>query len=110
MLIPSIDLMNGQIVQLVQGGKLKLAFDDFEYWIERFSKYPIVQLIDLDAAMRQGNNRALIDYISYLPVGSKINVTVIRNGKRQTLNASTVERYWPSLRRAPNSNASISTR
>jgi len=63
MLIPSIDLMGGQIVQLVQGEKLKLAFDDFEYWIDRFSKYPIVQLIDLDAAMRQGNNRALIEMI-----------------------------------------------
>jgi phosphoribosylformimino-5-aminoimidazole carboxamide ribotide isomerase len=52
--------MNGQIVQLVQGKTLKLAFDDFEYWINRFSKYPLVQLIDLDAAMRQGDNRALI--------------------------------------------------
>jgi phosphoribosylformimino-5-aminoimidazole carboxamide ribotide isomerase len=61
MLIPSIDLMGGRIVQLVQGEKLKLAFDDFEYWIERFSKYPVVQLIDLDAAMRQGENRALIE-------------------------------------------------
>ena len=60
MLIPSIDLMNGQIVQLVQGEKLKLAFDDFEYWITRFEKYPLVQLIDLDAAMRQGDNRKLI--------------------------------------------------
>ena len=29
----AFDLMNGQIVQLVQGEKLKLAFDDFEYWI-----------------------------------------------------------------------------
>ena len=63
MLIPSIDLMNGQIVQLVQGEKLKLAFDDFDYWIERFSKYPLVQLIDLDAAMRQGDNRTLIEMI-----------------------------------------------
>jgi len=63
MLIPSIDLMGGRIVQLVQGEKLKLAFDDFEYWIERFSKYPIVQLIDLDAAMRQGENRSLIEMI-----------------------------------------------
>ena len=63
MLIPSIDLMGGQIVQLVQGEKLKLAFDDFEYWIERFSKYPIVQLIDLDAAMRKGENRTLIEMI-----------------------------------------------
>src|ERR1700723_3289920 len=63
MLIPSIDLMGGQIVQLVQGEKLKLAFDDFEYWIERFTKYPLVQLIDLDAAMRQGDNRTLIEMI-----------------------------------------------
>src|SRR5438067_2660382 len=38
------------------------------------------------------SNRALIDYISYLPVGSKINLTVIRNGKHQTLTATTVER------------------
>jgi phosphoribosylformimino-5-aminoimidazole carboxamide ribotide isomerase len=63
MLIPSIDLMGGRIVQLVQGEKLKLAFDDFEYWIERFAKYPLVQLIDLDAAMRQGENRSLIEMI-----------------------------------------------
>jgi len=63
MLIPSIDLMGGRIVQLVQGETLKLAFDDFEYWIERFAKYPLVQLIDLDAAMRLGENRALIEMI-----------------------------------------------
>jgi phosphoribosylformimino-5-aminoimidazole carboxamide ribotide isomerase len=62
-LIPSIDLMGGKIVQLVQGETLKLAFDDFEYWIDRFSRYPLVQLIDLDAAMRQGENRALIEMI-----------------------------------------------
>jgi phosphoribosylformimino-5-aminoimidazole carboxamide ribotide isomerase len=64
MLIPSIDLMGGRIVQLVQGKELKLAFDDFEHWIQRFSSYPIVQLIDLDAAMRQGSNRALIEQIA----------------------------------------------
>jgi phosphoribosylformimino-5-aminoimidazole carboxamide ribotide isomerase len=63
MLIPSIDLMGGKIVQLVQGETLKLSFDDFDYWIDRFSKYPLVQLIDLDAAMRQGSNRALIEQI-----------------------------------------------
>ncbi len=63
MLIPSIDLMGGRIVQLVRGERLKLAFDDFDYWIERFAAYPLVQLIDLDAAMRQGENRALIEMI-----------------------------------------------
>jgi phosphoribosylformimino-5-aminoimidazole carboxamide ribotide isomerase len=64
MLIPSIDLMGGRIVQLEQGKELKLVFDDFEPWIQRFSSYPIVQLIDLDAAMRQGSNRALIEQIA----------------------------------------------
>ena len=69
MLIPSIDLLGGRIVQLVQGEKLKLAFDDFEYWIDKFSKYPLVQLIDLDAAMRQGDNTVLVEQISKrLPV------------------------------------------
>ena len=64
MLIPSIDLLGGQIVQLVQGEKLRLAFDDFEFWIEKFSKYPLVQLIDLDAAKRQGNNEALVEQMA----------------------------------------------
>jgi phosphoribosylformimino-5-aminoimidazole carboxamide ribotide isomerase len=62
-LIPSIDLMGGKIVQLVQGEKKALEFDDFEYWIERFSAYPLVQLIDLDAAMGHGGNRELIAMI-----------------------------------------------
>jgi phosphoribosylformimino-5-aminoimidazole carboxamide ribotide isomerase len=69
MLIPSIDLLGGQIVQLVQGEKLRLAFDDFEYWIEKFSRFPLVQLIDLDAAMRQGDNSDLVVQIAKrLPV------------------------------------------
>lgn len=69
MLIPSIDLLGGRIVQLVQGEKLRLAFDDFDYWIERFSRFPLVQLIDLDAAMRQGENSALVEQIAKrLPV------------------------------------------
>jgi len=64
MLIPSIDLMGGRIVQLVQGERLRLAFDDFEYWIEKFSRFPLVQLIDLDAAMRQGDNSVLVAQIA----------------------------------------------
>lgn len=60
MLIPSIDLMGGKIVQLVQGDKKALEFDDFEPWLERFSKYPLVQIVDLDAAIGQGDNRQLV--------------------------------------------------
>jgi len=63
-LIPSIDLMGGKIVQLIQGKKKALEFDNFEEWIVRFLKYPLVQLIDLDAAMRQGDNSALVAQIS----------------------------------------------
>jgi phosphoribosylformimino-5-aminoimidazole carboxamide ribotide isomerase len=62
-LIPSIDLMGSKIVQLVHGEKKALEFDDFEYWIERFSGYPLVQLIDLDAAMGQGDNHDLVAMI-----------------------------------------------
>jgi len=62
-LIPSIDLMGGKIVQLVQGEKKALEFDDFDYWIERFAKYPVVQVIDLDAARGSGNNRATVKHI-----------------------------------------------
>lgn len=69
MLIPSIDLMGGRIVQLERGEELRLAFDDFDYWIERFSRFPLVQLIDLDAAKRTGDNRTLIEQIAKrLPV------------------------------------------
>lgn len=69
MLIPSIDLMGGRIVQLERGEELRLAFDDFDYWIDRFSRFPLVQLIDLDAAKRVGDNRALIEQIARrLPV------------------------------------------
>ncbi len=63
MLIPSIDLMGGRVVQLVQGENLALGFDDLDYWVDRFAAYPLVQLIDLDAAKRQGNNRKLIESI-----------------------------------------------
>ncbi len=60
MLIPSIDLMGGKIVQLIQGQKKALEFNDFEPWIVAFSRYPLVQLIDLDAAKGEGANRQLV--------------------------------------------------
>ena len=60
MLIPSIDLMGGKIVQLVQGKRKALEFDDFDTWVQRFSKYPLVQLIDLDAAIGTGTNVELV--------------------------------------------------
>jgi phosphoribosylformimino-5-aminoimidazole carboxamide ribotide isomerase len=67
-LIPSIDLMGGKIVQLEQGRKKKLEFDNFDEWIERFANFPLVQLIDLDAAIGTGDNRALLKtFLDRLP-------------------------------------------
>ena len=39
MLIPSIDLQGGRIVQLVQGERLAIETSDFDGWIERFSGF-----------------------------------------------------------------------
>ena len=64
MLIPSIDIMDEKIVQLVQGKKKALEFANFEPWIQRFSGYPLVQVIDLDAAMQKGHNLHLIEQLS----------------------------------------------
>ena len=60
MLIPSIDLQGGRIVQLVQGERLALASDDFAGWIAKFTSFANVQLIDLDAAKNTGDNAALV--------------------------------------------------
>ena len=60
MLIPSIDLQGGRIVQLVQGEKLAIEAADPEPWIARFARFPRVQLIDLDAAKGQGDNATMV--------------------------------------------------
>jgi len=63
MLIPSIDLRGGQVVQLVQGKRLALAFDDVFEWVERFEGFRRVQVIDLDAALGTGSNEAVVTRI-----------------------------------------------
>jgi phosphoribosylformimino-5-aminoimidazole carboxamide ribotide isomerase len=63
LLIPLIDLMDGKIVQLIQGDRKVLEFENLDYWIERFSKYPLVQVFDLDAARAAGSNRLLVSRI-----------------------------------------------
>ena len=56
MLIPSIDLMQGKVVQLVQGSRKALEFDSVQEWIDSFAKYPLVQVIDLDARITASAN------------------------------------------------------
>jgi phosphoribosylformimino-5-aminoimidazole carboxamide ribotide isomerase len=60
MLIPSIDLQGGRIVQLVQGERLAIATGDVDGWVARFRGRAKVQLIDLDAAKGEGRNDALV--------------------------------------------------
>ena len=60
MLIPSIDLKGGQVVQLIQGERPAIASDDIDGWVRKFQDFPRVQVIDLDAAMGSGNNDALV--------------------------------------------------
>ena len=68
MLIPSIDLMGGKVVQLIQGEKKALEFDNFDDWAAKFSGFPLVQLIDLDAAMGKPPNSELIKFfVKQLP-------------------------------------------
>ena len=60
MIIPCIDLQDGRAVQLVHGRKRRLAVDDVFGLLERFREYPLLHVIDLDAAMGKGSNARLV--------------------------------------------------
>jgi phosphoribosylformimino-5-aminoimidazole carboxamide ribotide isomerase len=60
MLIPSIDLLGGKIVKRTHGEQNNLEFSEFEEWLDKFEKYPLVHLVDIDAVHRQGNNAELV--------------------------------------------------
>ncbi len=60
MLIPCIDLQGGQAVQLVHGRKRALAVNDVLGLLDRFGQYEWLHVIDLDAAMRTGQNNKLV--------------------------------------------------
>jgi phosphoribosylformimino-5-aminoimidazole carboxamide ribotide isomerase len=64
MLIPSIDLQNGAVVQLVQGETLAIKDADVFRWVRRFERFAKVQVIDLDAAMGRGDNLGLVRQIA----------------------------------------------
>lgn len=60
MVIPCIDLMGGKVVQLVQGREKALEGDAPLVMLERFSGFPVIQVIDLDAAMGKGSNDGIV--------------------------------------------------
>ena len=64
MIIPCIDLMDGKVVQLVQGRDKALEGDAPLEMLRKFAAFPEIQVIDLDAAMGQGENRALVEMLA----------------------------------------------
>jgi phosphoribosylformimino-5-aminoimidazole carboxamide ribotide isomerase len=73
MIIPCIDLQDGQAVQLIRGRQRALAVDDILGLLDRFRSYPILHVIDLDAAMRKGSNARWIKRLCH---AAKLKVRV----------------------------------
>lgn len=63
MIIPSIDIMNGQAVQLVGGRDKALEAGDPMAIAEKFAVVGELAVIDLDAALGRGDNRAVVERI-----------------------------------------------
>ncbi len=64
MIIPCIDLMDGKVVQLVQGRDKALEGGTVDEMLDRFAAFPVIQVIDLDAAIGRGANDALVEYLA----------------------------------------------
>jgi phosphoribosylformimino-5-aminoimidazole carboxamide ribotide isomerase len=64
MIIPCIDLMDGKVVQLVQGRKKALEGKSPDEQMALFARFPQLQVIDLDAAMGRGSNTAILNHIA----------------------------------------------
>jgi phosphoribosylformimino-5-aminoimidazole carboxamide ribotide isomerase len=62
-LIPCIDLQNGQAVQLVRGRRRELAVADVFGLLEKFKQYEWLHIIDLDAAMKKGDNHKIVQQL-----------------------------------------------
>jgi phosphoribosylformimino-5-aminoimidazole carboxamide ribotide isomerase len=63
-IIPCIDLMDGKVVQLVQGRDKALEEDSALAVLERFAAFPEIQVIDLDAAMGKGSNDRIVESLA----------------------------------------------
>ncbi|MDQ2918971.1 MAG: aminotransferase class III-fold pyridoxal phosphate-dependent enzyme [Verrucomicrobiota bacterium] len=64
MIIPCIDLMGGAVVQLVQGREKALDAGPLDAVLKKFAAFPVIQVIDLDAAIGSGSNESLIERIA----------------------------------------------
>ncbi|HEX3742687.1 MAG TPA: 1-(5-phosphoribosyl)-5-[(5-phosphoribosylamino)methylideneamino] imidazole-4-carboxamide isomerase [Bryobacteraceae bacterium] len=64
MIIPCIDLMDGKVVQLVQGREKALEGDSPAEMLRKFAAFPEIQVIDLDAAIGRGSNDELVRFLA----------------------------------------------
>jgi phosphoribosylformimino-5-aminoimidazole carboxamide ribotide isomerase len=64
MIIPCIDLMDGKVVQLVQGREKALEGGTPDEMLAQFAAFPEIQVIDLDAALGRGTNTKILTYIA----------------------------------------------
>jgi phosphoribosylformimino-5-aminoimidazole carboxamide ribotide isomerase len=64
LIIPCIDLMDGKVVQLVQGREKALEGGSPAEMLERFKAFPEIQVIDLDAALGHGANDHIVEFLS----------------------------------------------
>ncbi len=64
MIIPCIDLMDGKVVQLVQGRDKALEGEAPLEMLRKFAAFPEIQVIDLDAAIGNGQNRTIVELLA----------------------------------------------
>ena len=64
MIIPCIDLMDGKVVQLVQGREKALEGDSPLEMLRKFAAFPQIQVIDLDAALKKGSNLEIVKLLA----------------------------------------------
>ena len=62
--VPCIDIQGGKVVQLVQGRTKALEGPDPLEMLERFAGFEEIQVIDLDAAMGNGDNASIIEMLA----------------------------------------------
>ena len=85
MIVPCIDLMDGKVVQLVQGREKALEGDDPEEMLRRFAAFPQIQVIDLDAAMGRGTNDGLVEMLA---------AKAVTRGRRRCAYRSNARKRW----------------
>jgi phosphoribosylformimino-5-aminoimidazole carboxamide ribotide isomerase len=84
MIFPCIDLMDGKVVQLVQGREKALEAASPDEMLRTFALFPQIQVIDLDAAMGRGSNDAIVRMLASKAV-TRVGGGVRTLGRAQAL-------------------------